>query len=51
MFLKPVYVEQQIEVRCRIESRNGSRINLTAEIKNSRQEICSKATGTYVPKN
>ena len=47
-FLKPLYVEQQIEVRCRIESRNGSRINLSAEIKNSRQEICSKATGTYV---
>jgi acyl-coenzyme A thioesterase PaaI-like protein len=47
-FLKPLYVEQQIEVRCRIDSTNGSRINLTAEIKNSRQEICSKATGTYV---
>lgn len=47
-FLKPLYVEQQIEVRCRIESRNGSRINLTAEIKNSRQQICSKARGTYV---
>jgi len=47
-FLKPLYVEQQIEVRCRIDSRNGSRINLTAEIRNSKHEICSRATGTYV---
>ncbi len=47
-FLKPLYVEQQIEVRCRIDSTNGSRINLTAEIRNSKHEICSRATGTYV---
>ncbi len=47
-FLKPLYVEQQIEVRGRIESTNGSRINLASEISNSNNEICSRATGTWV---
>ncbi len=47
-FLKPLYVEQEIEVRCRIASRNGSRLNLDAEIINSKGEVCSKSAGTYV---
>lgn len=47
-FIKPLYVEQDIEVRCRIASSEGSRINLVSEIRNSRDEICSRATGTYV---
>lgn len=47
-FLSPLYVEQEIEVRCRIASRNGSKINLAAEIKNSEGDVCSKALGTYV---
>jgi len=47
-FLKPLYVEQQIEARCRIQSRNRSRINLAAEIKNSAGEVCTRASGTYV---
>lgn len=47
-FIKPLYVEQPIEVRCRIQSRNGSRLHLEAEIRNSKEEICTKAVGTYV---
>ncbi|MBI5569406.1 MAG: PaaI family thioesterase [Desulfomonile tiedjei] len=47
-FVRPLHVDQQIEVRCRIESRNGARVNLAAEIKNSKGEICTTATGTYV---
>ncbi len=47
-FLKPLFIEQEIEVRCRIESHKGSRVSLTAEIKDSRGEICTTATGTYV---
>jgi uncharacterized protein (TIGR00369 family) len=47
-FIKPLYVEQRIEARCRIQSRNGSKINLEAEIRNSKEEICTKAVGTYV---
>lgn len=47
-FLKPLYVEQEIEIRCRIGSQEGSRVNLTAEISNSDGKICSKATGTYI---
>jgi len=46
-FLKPVYVEQKIEVRCRIEYRDGDKIHLAAEINNQRGETCTKATGTY----
>lgn len=47
-FHKPLYVEQKIEVRCRIASQEGQRINLTSEIRNSDGQICSKATGTYI---
>ena len=46
-FIRPVYVEQKIEVRCRIESRNGDKIHLAAEINDQRGQICTKATGTY----
>jgi uncharacterized protein (TIGR00369 family) len=47
-FLKPLYVEQPIQVRCRIQSRDGAKINLEAEITNSQGDVCTKATGTYV---
>lgn len=47
-FLKPLYVEQEIEVRCRIDSREGAKIHLAAEIKNSKGEICTKSVGTYL---
>ena len=47
-FLSPLYVEQEIEIRCRIDSQEGSRVNLTAEISNSDGRLCSRATGTYI---
>jgi len=47
-FLKPLFVDQEIEVRCRVDSRDGAKINLGAEIKNSAGDVCTKATGTYV---
>ncbi|MGO9567817.1 MAG: PaaI family thioesterase [Desulfomonilaceae bacterium] len=47
-FLKPVYVGQEIEVRCRIESQGGPKIHLAAEIRNEVGEICTRATGTYL---
>ena len=50
-FLKPLHVEQLIEVRCRIHSRDGAKVNLEAEIKDSQGNICTKATGTYVIMN
>ncbi len=47
-FVKPLYVDQEIEVRCRIASTEGPRVNLCAEITNSDGHACSKATGTYI---
>jgi len=47
-FLKPLYIEQEIEIRCRIQSRDGSKVNLEAEIKNSDGTVCTRAVGTYV---
>jgi acyl-coenzyme A thioesterase PaaI-like protein len=46
-FVKPLYVEQEIEVRCRLKSRNGAKIELEAEIRNSSGQICTEGTGTY----
>jgi acyl-coenzyme A thioesterase PaaI-like protein len=47
-FLRPVFVEQEIEVRCSIESLDGARVNLSAKIRNLAGEVCTEATGTYV---
>lgn len=47
-FVKPLYVEQDMEVRCKIASIDGSRVNLAAEILNSEGQVCSRAAGTYV---
>ena len=47
-FLKPLYVGQEIEVRCRVVSTEGSRIGLAAEILNGDGQVCSQATGTYI---
>ena len=47
-FLKPVFVEQEIEVRCRIDSVDGPRIHLTAEIKTHDNVVRSSAKGVYV---
>jgi acyl-CoA thioesterase FadM len=47
-FMSPLYVEQHIEVRCRLKSKDGSKIDLEAEIRDASGKICTKATGTYV---
>jgi acyl-coenzyme A thioesterase PaaI-like protein len=47
-FRNPLFVEQELEVRCRIESKEGPRITLAAEIRNQARTVCTAATGTYV---
>jgi acyl-coenzyme A thioesterase PaaI-like protein len=47
-FLKPLYVEQEIEVRCKFTSQEGPKINFSAEITDQDGRICTRATGTYV---
>lgn len=46
-FLKPLYVDQQIQVRCRITSCSDKRVTLAAEISDAKNQVCSTATGTY----
>lgn len=47
-FLKPVFVEQEIEVRCRIASIDGPGIRLTAEIRSRDNLVRTRAEGVYV---
>ena len=47
-FLKPLYVEQEIEVRCRSTSQEGSMVKLSAEITDQEGTVCTRATGAYV---
>ena len=47
-FLKLVFVEQEIEVLCRIARTDGDKVHLTAEIKSARGDVCTRGTGTYV---
>jgi uncharacterized protein (TIGR00369 family) len=47
-FVRPLYVEQRIEARCRIESREGKVVGLRVEIRDQEGDVCTKATGTYV---
>lgn len=47
-FLKPVFVEQEIEIRCRIDSQDRDKVHLIAEITNEKGILCTKATGTYL---
>jgi len=46
-FLKPLFVEQEIEVRCRMESSSDSKVILSGEIRDESGVICSKASGTF----
>jgi acyl-coenzyme A thioesterase PaaI-like protein len=46
-FLKPVYLEEPLQVSCRLTSREGCRVGLTAEIKQPGGTTCTKAVGTY----
>ncbi|MBI5252727.1 MAG: PaaI family thioesterase [Desulfomonile tiedjei] len=46
-FLRPVYVNRQIEARCRIASRNGDKVHLEAEISQN-GEVCTRSLGIYL---
>ena len=47
-FLKPLYVEKPLEVRCRVDGVEGRRVSLSAEIRDHRDRLCSRAVGVYV---
>ena len=47
-FLRPLYVDQEIEVRCRIERIEGSRVHMAARITDQSGRVSTTATGTYV---
>ncbi len=46
-FLRPVYVNEHIEARCRIAFREDDKVHLEAEI-SQRGEVCTRASGIYV---
>ncbi len=46
-FLRPVYVNEDLEARCRIASRSGDKVYLEAEISQA-GEIRTSASGTYL---
>ncbi len=46
-FLTPLFVEQQIEARCRVSRIEGSRIHLSAEITDENGVVCTEAEGAY----
>lgn len=47
-FLKPVRLDQEIEVRCHIAETKGREIWLEAEIRDATGQTCTKARGSYV---
>lgn len=46
-FTKPVTVEQDIEVRCRLAGQEGPVVHLAAELRDARGRVCASATGAY----
>lgn len=47
-FLKPVLIDQEIEARCRIAVLEDHKVDMVAEIRDTKGSICSTATGTYI---
>lgn len=47
-FHRPLYIDDPLELRCRIEGIEGRQVHLSAEITNPAGEVCTRATGTYV---
>lgn len=47
-FLKPVKIDQEIEVRCRVAEVRGREVWLEAELKNAAGQVCTRARGSYV---
>jgi uncharacterized protein (TIGR00369 family) len=46
-FVQPVKVEEEMEVRGRVLSVQGSKIHLEAEIRDPRGRVCATARGTF----
>ena len=46
-FLRPVFVNREIEVRCRIDSQDGKNVRLVGELTDRDGTVCSRATGNY----
>jgi acyl-coenzyme A thioesterase PaaI-like protein len=46
-FLRPVYVNEVIEARCRIASREGDKVHLEAEISQG-GKLCTRGSGIYL---
>jgi len=47
-FLRPTYIcGEKISVTCRVISMEGPRVNMVANLSNSRGDECTTATGTF----
>ena len=47
-FLRPVYVEgKNLQVKCRVASRHGPRVEMVAELISFDGSVCTTASGTY----
>ncbi|MCB2189564.1 MAG: PaaI family thioesterase [Deltaproteobacteria bacterium] len=47
-FLRPLYVEEPLELRCRVAGREGRRVDLAAELLGPDGEVAARASGSYV---
>ena len=47
-FLHPTYIcGEKLIIRCKVTSREGSKLNMQASLSNSENIVCTIATGTY----
>ena len=46
-FLRPVYINDQIRITCRMKSHEGANITLAGRILNSAGKVCTTVSGTY----
>jgi acyl-coenzyme A thioesterase PaaI-like protein len=47
-FLKPLFVQQDIEARCSVSAVEGASIILAAEIRDESNMVCTETTGSYI---
>ncbi len=47
-FKRPVLVERSLRVQCRIDSRHGDKVHLSAELLDAQDRVCSTSTGMYL---
>jgi len=50
-FKRPIFIEKQITVKCRVISNDEKAIELLAEIENDNGDICAKGEAIYVVLN